>query len=369
MHYGGVLIKPVSGRCQLACRYCFYHEEQASREVADRGIMNPEVQEKVVREVLADADAECTIAFQGGEPTLAGLDFYRRWIELQRTHNYRRVRISNALQTNGLLLDEAWCDFLAEHHFLVGLSLDGDRLAHDLNRVDRSGAGTYERVRQAARLMRDKNVDFNILCVVTDALASRARTVYRELRRNGFDHLQFIPCLDDPGRPAGDVRAPALSAEVYGTFLICLFDAWEDDLKRGETVRIRLFDNWLMMLRQIPPEACGMIGYCTCIPTIEADGSIYPCDFYALDPWRLGQIGDMPLSRMLSSPTARRFVRESRQVDPTCVGCRFHPLCRGGCRRDRGDDLGLNRLCTAYQLFLDQRIDRLEVLADRRFRM
>jgi len=367
-----LLIKPASGNCQMRCRYCFYRNVIQSREVADYGRMSRETLEILVSRALAEAEESCTFAFQGGEPTLAGLDFFRFLIDLQEKYRRPSVTIHNTLQTNGLLLDDDWCDFLARNRFLVGLSLDGDKDIHDANRLDSQGKGTYNRVLQAAGLLDRHRVEFNILCVVTRELARRARRIYRSLTANGFRYLQFIPCIDDFGSQPGS-SSFSLTADRYAEFLKNLFDAWYLDFQSGRIISIRHFDNWIRMLQGQPPESCGMSGRCSCSAVVEADGSVYPCDFYVLDRWHLGSIREQSLTEMLTGSRATQFVEDSLAIAEKCRQCRYASLCRGGCRRDR-EPLGNpdarpgglpNVYCSAYEQFFDYALERMTRIAAR----
>ena len=366
----GLLIKPASGNCQLRCRYCFYKNVAASRDVANYGLMRPETLEKLVSRAIAETDESCTFSFQGGEPTLAGLDFYRLLIRFQEQYKERygkkNLVISNTLQTNGILLDDEWCGFFARHHFLIGLSLDGDKDIHDANRLDAQGKGTYNRVLRAAGLLSQHSVNYNILCVVTRELARRAKRIYRALTGAGFRYLQFIPCIDDFGAAAG--ASPfSLTAGRYADFLKDLFDVWYQDWINGRYVSIRHFDNWIQMLKGRPPETCSMSGRCTCYGVVEADGGVYPCDFYVLDQWRLGSIEESSFADLLTSERAECFVRASAPAAGKCRDCRYYVLCRGGCRRDREpldpDGGTLNIYCRAYEQFFDHALVRLQQVA------
>ncbi len=359
------LIKPASGSCNLRCRYCFYHDVGGNRAVQSYGMMSAETLELLIRKALEEAEGSCAFGFQGGEPTLAGLDFFRKAVELQKRYNTRGLAISNAIQTNGLLLDVEWADFLAENRFLVGLSLDGTKELHDRNRLDPAGKGTYARVLKTAQLLKARGVEFNILTVITRDSAKRADSLYRFFRRCGFDWLQFIPCLDPLGQGRGSC-AYSLTAEEYGAFLKRLFDCWYRDVKAGRFVYIRYFENLVGMLLGNPPESCGMSGRCVIQNVVEADGSVYPCDFYALDQWKLGNIRTDSVREMMESRTARRFLEAAREVPEKCRSCRYYPICRGGCRRDReaaGGVLGLNDFCPAFETFFDYVLPRLEEVA------
>lgn len=359
-----VMIKPASGNCNMRCRYCFYRDVSENRQVESYGIMALATLERVVKNVLEHAGESCTFAFQGGEPTLAGLDFFRQLVRLQKQYNTGGVAVSNALQTNGLKLDEEWGAFLHENRFLVGLSVDGTKEIHDSLRPGAQGKGTYIRVYQASKILDRFQVDYNILTVVTRQLVRRIFKVYQQYRRNGWRYLQFIPCLDPYQWERGSF-AYSLTPEAYGECLKTLFDAWYADMRKGDYVSIRYFDNLLGMVRGIEPESCGLMGRCSPQLVVEADGSAYPCDFYVLDEYRMGNLAEQPLEELMESPAALRFLEESAKPEEKCLSCRFGGLCRGGCRRDRDyqGQIKENYYCTSYQMFLPYAAERLRELA------
>ncbi len=361
-----LLIKPASGSCNMRCRYCFYTDEMEARSCANYGFMSLDTLQAVVLRALQTAEGSVTFAFQGGEPTLVGLDFYRALVRMVAQHNTRGLAVQYALQTNGLVIDDLWAAFLAENRFLVGLSLDGPPQLHDANRLDAAGQGTHARVLAAARTMQRHGVEFNILTVVTSALARSGRKIWNYYEKNGFDWLQFIPCL----APLDGEDTPwTLSAARYGQFLKDTFDCWYDAALRGRPISERSFDNWLGMLAGRCPESCGMSGVCSHQYVLEADGSVYPCDFYVLDGLRLGNLVTDSFADIETTRQALGFVEASRPIHPDCCGCKWQPLCRGGCRRHREplqtpDGLpGKNRFCEAYQQFFPYAIARLERMA------
>lgn len=360
-----LLIKPASSLCNLRCSYCFYHDVAEHRETASYGVMTQETLETVVRRALSFATGACTFAFQGGEPTLAGLDFFRRFEALVARDAPEGLSVRRALQTNGLLLDEDWAAFLAEHHYLVGLSLDGPADLHDARRTDAQGKGTFARTLAAAKLLERTGVEFNVLSVVDSLLARRAAKVYSFFRKQGLPYLQFIPCLDDFGHEG----PPRLTPERYAHFLKTTFDLWYEDVTQGHPISIRLFDNLLEMLSGYPPESCGMSGQCTCQFVVEANGDVYPCDFYVTDPYRLGNLRDCSIPELRASAPACRFIEESLSLPDKCRACPYFVLCRGGCRRYRepfGDGQpGLYQHCEAYLDFFHYAVPRLQALAQR----
>lgn len=361
-----LLIKPASGLCNLRCKYCFYYDETQKREQASYGVMSLETLENVIGKALAYAQGSCTIAYQGGEPTLAGLDFFEESIRIQNRLNTRGLRIENAIQTNGVGLDENWARFFAQNHFLVGLSVDGTQQTHDCYRVDAQGKDTYARVLRTARLFDKYQVQYNILTVVHAQIARHAQAIYRQFRKLGFSYLQFIPCLDPLGEKTGE-QAYSLTPQAFGNFLIQLFDLWYRDVCAGNGVSIRTFDNYIAMLLGQRPESCGMSGICGVQNVVEADGSVYPCDFYVLDAYRLGNLNQDGFETIEQNRRALRFIESSAEFDEKCRACRYFPICRGGCRRLRepapGYELPMNIYCASYQMFFDHALAPMQALA------
>lgn len=321
---------------------------------------------ELVKQTLEYADDFCTFVFQGGEPTLVGLDFYRKFVEFQKLYNYKKVKINNSLQTNGVLIDEAWAKFLAEQQFLVGLSLDGPQVVHDQYRVDASRKGTYDRVMQTVQLFNQFQVAYNILFVVNEQVAREVEQIYQFFKKNDFRYLQFIACLDPLDENPGKNKY-SLTPQLYTDFLKKLFDLWYRDLKQNHLISMREFENYITMAMGYPPESCGMSGTCTCYFVIEGDGSVYPCDFYVLDQWRMGNIQTHTFKQLAESKVGKEFVAVSRYIDPKCKACRWYTLCRGGCRRWREPFVdgkpSLNQLCHAYYEFFEYAGERIFELA------
>ncbi len=353
-----MMIKPVSSACSMRCSYCFYADVSASRAVKSYGVMSRDTMRALIRRAFAYADGAISFAFQGGEPTLAGMDFYREFTALARQYNARNLRVSYALQTNGYELTDDMCAFFAENRFLLGVSLDGTREIHDSLRRDARGEGTYDRVMENIARLRRFGVDYNVLCVVTEPVARQAKACWDALSGHGY--LQFIPCIDDFD---GRRRDFSLTAESYGRFLIDAFDRYEAAYDAGRPVSERRLDNYMMLLLGRQPEHCGMAGQCGLYFLVEADGGVYPCDFYVLDEWRLGNVNESGLKRMEAGERARAFRAEPLKRPEACASCPYFGLCRGGCRRDREPALSENRFCESYKRFFEARLPRMEKLA------
>lgn len=366
MNCVNMLIKPVSGLCNLRCRYCFYDDVTTHRAKVNMGVMSEDMLELVVQEAFAAVHpgGRVSFAFQGGEPTLAGLNFFRKFISMEEKLCPSYVLIEHAIQTNGILLDEEWASFLKKNHFLVGLSLDGMKELHDLNRVDFSNNGTHSKVVRALKLLQKYNVDTNILCVITGQCARHYKEVYQTLKQSGCRYLQFIPCLDPFDSERGGMPF-SLKPEAYAQFLCGLFDLWYQDWKNNNYVSIRLFDDYVHLLVGNPPGTCATIGQCGSYFVIEGNGAVYPCDFYVLDRWRMGTLGEKSLNEMRRSPAAIAFQEENKLKPQACGGCQWMPLCNGGCKRDRWLVGGAmkNYYCDAFQKFFTFAGSRLRKIA------
>ncbi|NLC32026.1 MAG: anaerobic sulfatase maturase [Clostridiales bacterium] len=357
-----IMIKPASGRCNMRCSYCFYSDETSLREVQDHGLMQQKTLDQILQKTLEQAQGSASFVFQGGEPTLRGLDFFKYAAQKQREYNSSNLKITNALQTNGLLLDEDWCVFLKREGWLVGLSVDGTAALHNRHRFDAAGQGTLARVMSAARLLQKHKVEFNVLTVVTEETVARTGMIYEFFRENKLLWQQYIPCID-----SFDGEKNWLTAEGYGLFLCRLFDRWLQDILSRRFIYIRQFENYIGMLLGQAPETCGMAGLCTRQFVVEADGSVYPCDFYAMDDYYLGNFSTDSIDDMDRRRQEISFVEKSLIKDEECLNCSFYSLCRGGCRRDREDSTGMltrTRYCSAYKVFFAHALPGLMMLAD-----
>ncbi len=361
-----VLIKPASGLCNMRCRYCFYADVTEHREIPSYGIMTPETSDALLRRAFAFASGSAAFAFQGGEPTLAGADYYRHFIEAAERFNEKKIPVRWAMQTNGYELSDELCEILRDHHFLVGVSLDGTGAIHDAARIDASGEGTFKRVNRTVAKLKDYGIDYNILTVVTNRTAKEISTVYGYLRSRGYKYVQFIRHVDG----FGDAEEPSvwsLTPERYLNFLKTAFGYYYDDILAGKYMSVREFDNYVMLAAGRPAECCGMNGVCPANLVIEADGGAYPCDFYVLDEWKLGNVRDTGIRELLESDTAKRFRARSHKIVEKCRACRWFRLCFGGCARYRepaGEDgLRLNKYCESMQAFFEWSAPKLMTLA------
>ena len=361
-----ILIKPASGLCNMRCRYCFYADVAEHREISSYGVMTRDTAEALIRRAFEFADGEATFAFQGGEPTLAGADYYRFFIDTVNRFNEKKLPVHYAMQTNGYDVSDELCEILRENRFLVGVSLDGTGAVHDAARIDAAGEGTFRRVNETIAKFKKYGIDFNILTVVTEKTAKNTAEVYRYLRSRGYKFVQFIRHVDGFG-DAEDPTEWSLTPKRYINFLKTAFGYYYDDIMAGKYMSVREFDNYVMLAAGRPAECCGMNGVCPANLVVEADGGAYPCDFYVLDEWKLGNVRDASIRSLLESDTAKRFRARARKIDEKCRACRWYALCRGGCARYRepaGEDgLRLNKYCESYLEFFPWAAPKLMTLA------
>lgn len=364
MKHFAVMIKPASSLCNLRCRYCFYAEVSDIREVRSFGVMKQETAVQIIRNIFSGLSSEdwVSLTFQGGEPTLAGLDFFRFFTE-EVNKSRGNVQVTYALQTNGMLLDDAWCAFLKEHHFLVGLSWDVIPEVHDQNRLDPEKRGTYARVHRAKEILAKYGVEFNVLTVLTNALSRHPQQVWKFLDRQEIDYVQFVPCM---GELNGGASAFSLTPGRFASFYTQLFRLWSTDFEQGKYRSVKLFDDLVNLLAFGSRNACGITGQCMPQIVVESDGSVYPCDFYAVDQYRVGNLADSPIEEIYTDPAMTRFRRRPAEMLQGCRECPYIGICGGGCPRMRREVCGLPdaRSC-GYRSFLDQCLPQLQKYAYR----
>ena len=326
--------------------------------------MSQEIIETLVRKAFEEAEESVSFSFQGGEPTLAGLEFFKNFINLVSIYKKLKIGVHFSIQTNGTKLDTQWCDFFRNYNFLVGLSLDGLQKFHDSARRDTQGNPTYQVVTSSYHMLRGKKVDVNILCVVTGRMTRLGERVYKELKQMGCHHIQFIPCLDPVGAPKGDTSF-SLSPESYSYFLKTIFDLWYKDWRNGSYCSIRLFDDHVRILAGLEPSSCATAGRCGNYAVVESDGSIFPCDFYVVNEWKIGNITKSSFAEILESSTAVEFIQHS-QRPAKCSVCKWSSICRGGCKKDWVfTESGVeNYYCQTFKDFFEYAYNRLKIVAE-----
>ena len=344
------LIKPASSSCNLKCRYCFYADVSEHRQIKSNGIMKEAVMHQLINQALQvlDEDGEVTFAFQGGEPTVAGLAYFKAFCAYVDEQKTKTQQVHYALQTNAYVLDDDWCAFFHDYDFLIGVSLDGYKENHDYFRLTTGNKATYKTVMHAIDVLRKHKVSFNILTVLSKQLAKHPKKLYEFYQKQGFAYIQLIPCLaglDEDSNPF------ALTPQLFASFYKLFYDEWLKEMKQGSYRSIGLFDNIIPMFVDIPPQQCGLLGYCSLQFVVESDGSIYPCDFYVLDEYKGGNVMELTLEKIAESSPMQDFLKEKKSMSPRCDSCRFVSICHGYCKRM--NTLYFTKDYCGYQDFLE----------------
>lgn len=355
-----VMLKPRGPICNLECDYCYFLSKERLYP-GSRFHMGNELLETYTRQYMAAQQVpEVTFGWQGGEPLLMGLDFYRRAVAYQEQYKRPGMTVRNSIQTNGTLLDDAWCAFFKEHDFLVGISIDGPQPLHDAYRVDKGGRPTFIRVLAGLRLLQKYDVPFNILCTVHAANADHPLEVYRFFRDElATSFIQFIPIVErdnQSGFQEGDrVTSRSVTAEQYGAFLNAVFDEWvRRDVGR---VFVQIFDVALAAWSGQRPGLCIFEETCGQALALEHNGDLYACDHFVEPDYRLGNIDEDLLIDLQTSDRQRQFGQAKQDTLPQyCLECDVRFICNGGCPKNRftetrGGEPGLNYLCAGYRAF------------------
>lgn len=370
-----VLAKPVGPICDIECDYCFYLEKRALFDAHEHYRMPDEVLAAYVKQYVEDQPtAVVEFTWHGGEPTLLGIDFFQRVVDLQAPYRTQK-EIRNSLQTNGVRLDDAWCEFFKTNGFFIGISLDGPKDVHDRYRVDRRGEGTFERVMQGVRLLQKHQVEFNVLACVSRETAYHPLDVYRFFRDEGIRYIQFTPIVErmpdeateasglwlappallDRQEPNTKVTSWTVEPEAYGDFLIAIYEEWvRKDV--GE-IFVMNFEWALTAWLGEPSPVCIFSQQCGRAVALEHDGSVFACDHYVYPEYKLGNVLSDDLGEMVEKSVATGFGPHKEQTLPRyCRECEVVQACWGGCPKHRfaltpDGEPGLHYLCAGYKKF------------------
>ncbi len=387
-----LLAKPTGAVCNLDCKYCFFLSKEMLYP-GSRFRMADDLLETYIRQLIESQQVpEVSLAWQGGEPTLMGLDFFRRSVELAEKYKRPGMAVNYTMQTNGTTLDDEWCTFFKEFNFLIGLSVDGPKEIHDTYRVNKGGAGSFDQVMGGWQLLKKHDVDFNILCTVHAANADRAVEVYRFFRDElKAEFVQFIAIVERateaslPGanlgwseRPGGErplyvqsgslVTERTVRPEQYGQFLIDIFDEWvRRDVGR---VFVQIFDVALAAWVGEPPALCVFAPTCGNALALEHNGDLYSCDHFVEPDYLIGNIQETHMIELVASDKQRKFGQDKLDTLPQyCLECKVRFACHGGCPKNRfietpDGEPGLNYLCAGYRAFFDYVDQPMRIMAD-----
>jgi uncharacterized protein len=394
-----LMAKAIGPLCNLDCGYCFYLEKESAFPARERFRMSDDVLESYVQRYIAAQSApEVEFTWQGGEPTLMGVEFFERAVALQKKFSQGK-QIRNTLQTNGTLLDDAWGTFLKREGFLVGVSLDGPRALNDIARPDKQGKSSYDNTLRGLAVLSRHSVDFNVLVTVSSANVSHPLEIYRHLKELGANFIQFNPVVERVAQPketviglhfavppalslpkvaavaqtapfdnsASSVTSHSVSALAYGKFLTAIFDEWI----RGDvgTVYVMNFEWALASWCQLAPGACIFSARCGKAAIVEHDGSVYSCDHFMYPQYRLGNLATDDLSAMMNSPAQKAFGSAKETTLPSaCLSCEFRFACNGECPKNRfiktaDGEAGLNYLCAGYKHYFHHITPAMNIMA------
>lgn len=365
------MVKPVGSLCNMECSYCYYSKKSADSEAAGQSRMTDSILERFIKQYIESSPGpNVSFVWHGGEPTLAGLDFYKRAAELQKHYLPEGWDCWNNLQTNGVLIDDEWAAFLAEEQFDVGLSIDAAQWLHDKYRKDHGGSGSYERAAAAVHCLQSHRIQPDLLCTVTSDTAKRPLDVYRALRGFNTGWIQFIPIVRQTSwrrRERGELSADSVSGRMYGEFLCAVFDEWIlHDLGHLD---VQLFAETMRVRSGGSAGLCWMADVCGKALIVERDGGVYSCDHFVVPEHRLGDIESQHLGELAASPAQRRFGEDKRESLPgQCRSCPVVALCNGGCPKDRfalskDGEPGLNHLCEGLMSFFTYSEPALNMVA------
>lgn len=378
-----IMTKPIGPRCNIDCSYCYYLEKEKLYPAEKKFRMADDVLESYVRQMInASLEAgmqEVSFAWQGGEPTMLGVDYFRKIVALQKRFAPQGVRVTNAFQTNGMLLDDDWGAFLHDNGFLVGISIDGPKKVHDRYRVDRAGRPTFDKVMRGLEVLQRHNVEHNALTTVHRANGGKGKEVYRFLKGLGFEFMQFIPIAERNGSgglagapqvdmdPGNSVTDWSVSPRAYGKFLCDVFDTWfRNDIGK---VFVQHFDVMLGKWVGDQDSLCVFAATCGNGLALEHDGSLYSCDHYVYPEYRLGNIAETPMRDLLWTERQVEFGQMKKDsLTAQCRGCTYRFACNGGCPKHRfarardGED-GHNYFCEGYTMFFRHADERLRAMA------
>ena len=357
-----LLAKPTGAICNLDCTYCFFLSKEALYP-GSKFRMTDEVLEDYLRQYIeAQQIPEVTISWQGGEPTLMGLEFFQKSVELVEKYKKPGMQVSYAMQTNGTKLDDAWGEFLKAHNFLMGISIDGPPAIHDYYRKDKGGRGSFDQVKRGLDFLKKHKVDFNILCTVHAGNGDRPLDVYRYFRDElAAEFIQFIPIVERDNKTGfqegARVTKRSIQSKQYGQFLSAIFDEWiKADVGR---VYVQIFDVALGAWYGQPPSLCIFAPTCGNALALEHNGDLYSCDHFVEPNYFLGNIQEENMLELVASEQQRKFGRDKLDTLPRyCHECEVRFMCNGGCPKNRfiqtpDGEVGLNYLCAGYKHFFN----------------
>lgn len=353
-----IFAKPAGAICNLGCSYCYYLEKKSLYQGNSDFLMTDEILEKyIIQHISATTEKIITFSWHGGEPLLAGIDFYRKAVEIQKLYKPFNSEIFNGIQTNGTLLDREWCSFFSEEKFVVGISIDGPAELHNRYRVTRDGKGSFEKVLEGFNLLKSYGILPEILCVVNAENVDQPRVIYDFFKSLEVRYISFLPLVEKHTESQSGVTEKSVSAEKFGQFLCTIFDEWVgNDIGR---IKIQIFEEALRSSFNQDHTLCIFKKNCGGVPVIEHTGDFYSCDHYVNSDHLLGNISGHSLADFLDSKKQKEFgLSKSQSLPQYCLNCEVLSMCNGECPKNRiipspDGEPGLNYLCPGYKIFFN----------------
>lgn len=358
-----LLVKPASADCNLGCAYCFYLEKCHLFSGTLKHRMSEVVLEKMIQEYMATDQHVYTFGWQGGEPTLMGLDFFKKAVELQEKYSSAGTSITNGIQTNATLIDDNFAEHFANNQFLVGCSIDGPAEIHDHYRRNKAGGPSHAAVLKGIKMLQRHRVEFNILVLVSKANVDHAMEVYNYLVDQGFYYHQYIPCVEFDNK--GQLLPFAITDQQWADFMCTVFNQWYSSSRNK--VSVRYFDSILQKLMDGTSNICSLEDNCCQYFVVEHNGDIYPCDFFVQENLKIGNIMDISYKEALRSPIYNDFGAQKSCFNSLCKKCNYLGFCMGDCLKHRvycdHPAENMSWLCNGWQQILDHTLDKLQVMA------
>ncbi len=353
-----IFVKPVGGRCNLRCSYCYYTGHSHQEGTAGGQRMSDEVLETYIKQhIQAAGGGEVFFSWHGGEPVLAGIDFYRRAVALEKRYTPPGCRIVNGIQTNATLIDDAWGRFLKEEGFYVGVSLDGPEWFHDSSRLRTDGRGTFTSVMRGLEILRQHDVPHEVLCVVSNCNVHASLELYRFFRDLGIEFITFLPLVERKSRNSSEVTGRSVRAADFGRFLAEVFDGWiANDIGK---IKVQVIEEALRTAFGQDHTLCIFNPVCGAVPAVEMNGDFYSCDHFVDGDHLIGNIMNQSLESLLDDPRQKAFGEARKSAMPRyCLECEVLDMCNGECPRNRfintpDGEPGLNYLCDGYRYFFN----------------
>ena len=362
-----ILVKPAGPDCNMRCTYCFYLGKDRLFPGIVRHRMNDKTLEEMIRQVMEQSGPGVSFCWQGGEPTLMEIPFFEKIVEYQYKY-HQGQRIENSIQTNGILINEEWADFLKTNDFLVGISLDGPKHIHDCYRKLSEKKGSWESVIKNTQHLNNYDIRVNVMSVINDYSSKFPMEIYDFHKQIGLKYMQFIPCLEfDQNNPKNPAKY-SVSPEDYGNFLCRIFDRWKADFEKGiPTTYVRFFESVFFNYVGLLSPDCIFSEECGKYLVVEHNGDVYACDFFVEPEWKMGNLLIANLTEMLNSSRQKKFGKLKTYLSDECKNCQWLTYCKGGCPKHRinvKSTNNINYFCPAYKMFFEHADAELKELAE-----